>query len=63
VPIGSDIALHCGITAPLLITAGLVSLLAETHIISVDIHLIWSFVLIGVGIAFLPEWRCASRSQ
>jgi hypothetical protein len=54
---------HCGITAPLLITAGLVSLLAETNIISIDIHLIWPLVVIGAGIAFLLEWRYASRSE
>jgi hypothetical protein len=55
--------LHCGITAPLLLMAGLVSLLAETNIISVDTRLIWPFVVIGVGIAFFLEWRYAGRSE
>lgn len=48
---------HCGITGPLFLIAALVFLLSdvtETHINSL---LIWPFVLIGVGIAFLLEWR------
>jgi hypothetical protein len=55
--------LHCGITAPLLIMAGLVSLLSETHAIPVDTRLVWPFVVIGVGIAFVLEWRYAGRSE
>jgi hypothetical protein len=55
--------LHCGITAPLFLIAGLVSLLSETRIISLDSRLVWLFVLIGVGIAFLLEWRYAGRSE
>ena len=49
--------LHCGITGPLFLIASLVFLLSdatETHINSL---LVWAFVLIGVGIAFLLEWR------
>ena len=55
--------LHCGITAPLLLLAGLVSLLSEIHIIYVDNDLVGPFVLTGVGIAFLLEWRYAERSR
>jgi hypothetical protein len=52
--------LHCGITGPLFLIAALVFLLSdatETHINSL---LVWPFVLIGVGIAFLLEWRYTS---
>lgn len=54
--------LHCGITAPLFLMAGLVSLLSEMRVIDVDARLVWPFVLLGVGIAFLLEWRYAGRS-
>jgi hypothetical protein len=53
--------LHCGITAPLFLIAGLVSLLSEARIISIDTWLVWPFVVIGAGIAFLLEWRYARR--
>jgi predicted membrane-bound mannosyltransferase len=49
--------LHCAITGPLFLIAGLVFLLSdmtETHVNSL---LVWPFVAIGVGIAFLLEWR------
>jgi hypothetical protein len=54
--------LHCGITGPLFLLAGLVSLLSETRFIHVDIDLALPFVLTGVGIAFLLEWRYAAHS-
>ncbi|SRR6185437_15417686 len=55
--------LHCGITAPLFLIAGLISLLSETHVISVDTGLVWPFMVISVGVAFLVEWRYAGRSE
>jgi hypothetical protein len=55
--------LHCGITAPLFLMAGLVSLLSEMRVIYIDTHLMWPFVVIGIGIAFLLEWRYAARSS
>src|SRR5713226_9654854 len=54
--------LHCGVTGPLFLLAGLVSLLSETRFIHVDMDLVLPFVLTGVGIAFLLEWRYARRS-
>jgi hypothetical protein len=53
--------LHCGVTAPQFLLAGLVSLLSETHITYVDSDLVWPFVLAGVGIAFLLEWHPAEE--
>jgi hypothetical protein len=55
--------LHCGITAPLFLLVGLVFLLSETHVISVDTAWVLPFVVIGLGIAFLLEWRFAQRSE
>jgi hypothetical protein len=54
---------HCGITAPLLLVAGLVSLLAEINFISVDTRFIWPFVVIGITVGFFLEWRYAGRSR
>ena len=55
--------LHCGITAPLFLMAGLVSFLSETCVISLNTRLVWPFVVIGVGIAFLLEWRYTRPSE
>jgi hypothetical protein len=55
--------LHCGITGPLFLLAGLVSLLSETRFIHVEIDLALPFVLTGAGLAFLLEWRYAGRSE
>jgi hypothetical protein len=53
---------HCAITGPLFLIAGLVLLFAGMRAIHVDTLLVWRFVLIGIGIAFLLEWRYAKRS-
>jgi hypothetical protein len=53
----SNRTLHCAITGPLFLIAALVFLLSDlagTHLNSL---LVWPFVAIGVGIAFLLEWR------
>ena len=55
--------LHCGITAPLFLIAGLVSLLSETHVIPIDTRLVLPLLVVGVGIAFVLEWRYAGRSE
>ena len=48
---------HCGITGPLFLIAAVAFLLSDVSFGRVDSILIWPFVLIGVGIAFLLEWR------
>jgi hypothetical protein len=52
---------HCAITGPLFLTGGVVFLLSRLDMINVNISWIWPLVLIGVGIAFLLEWRYAKR--
>ena len=49
--------LHCVMTAPLFLIAGAVFLLADVGLLHVNGALIWAFVLIGVGVAFVVEWR------
>jgi hypothetical protein len=53
---------HCAITGPLFLMAGVVFLLSGVRMIHVNILWVWPFVLTGVGIAFLLEWRYAKRS-
>ena len=48
---------HCGITAPLFLIAAAVFLLSDMSVLHVTGLLVWPFVLIGVCIAFLLEWR------
>ncbi len=48
---------HCAITAPLFLIAALVFLLFDVTRTHVNSALVWPLVLIGVGIAFLLEWR------
>jgi hypothetical protein len=49
--------LHCVITAPLFLMAAAVFLLSDAGMVHVSSVLIWPFVLIGVGVAFVVEWR------
>lgn len=51
---------HCGITGPLFLIAALVFLLSDVTATHINSLLVWPFVLIGVGIAFLLEWRYTS---
>ena len=53
---------HCAITGPLFLTGGAMFLLSGVRIIQVSTRWVWPFVLIGVVIAFLLEWRYAQRS-
>jgi hypothetical protein len=52
--------LHCGITGPLFLIAALVFLLSDAMMTHVNDLFVWPFVLIGVVIAFLLEWRYTS---
>ena len=53
---------HCAITGPLFLIASIAFLLARVRVIHVNTLFVWRFVLIGIGIAFLLEWRYARRS-
>jgi hypothetical protein len=55
--------LHCGITAPILLIAGVIFLLADMRLIHVNPTLVWTLTLVGVGIAFLVESRYERRSR
>jgi len=53
---------HCAITGPLFLIAGVAFLLTGVGAIHFNTLLVWRFVLVGIGIAFLLEWRYAKRS-
>jgi len=53
---------HCGITGPLFLVAGVVFLVSDLRLIYVNTRLVWSFLVIGTGIAFLLEWRYAKHN-
>jgi hypothetical protein len=48
---------HCGITGPLFLIAALAFLLSDLIGAHLNSLLVWPFVAVGVGIAFLLEWR------
>ena len=52
---------HCAITGPLFLVAGAIFLMSDVRIIQVDTLWVWSFLLIGVAVAFLLEWHYAKR--
>jgi hypothetical protein len=54
---------HCAITGPLFLAGGAVFLASDESMIRVDTVWVWSFVSIGVGIAFLLEWLFAKRRE
>ena len=54
---------HCGMTAPLFFFAGIVFLLSELEMTHINVAFVWPFVFVGVGIAFLLEWRYANRMR
>jgi hypothetical protein len=54
---------HCAITGPLFLIGGVVFLLSGLRMIHVNTFWVWTFVFIGVGVAFLLEWRYAGRSE
>jgi len=53
---------HCAITGPVFLIGGMMFLLSRERSPRVNTDWVWTFVLIGTGIAFLLEWRYAKRS-
>jgi hypothetical protein len=49
--------LHCRLTGPLFVVGAIAAWLAEVGIWRVDQSALWGSVLVGVGLAFLIEWR------
>jgi hypothetical protein len=60
---GRNRTLHCGITGPLFAVAALAAALIEGGAWHVDMTVVWGVVLVGVGIAFLIEWRTVGQAQ
>jgi len=52
---------HCAITGPLFLIGGVMFLLSGVRTIHVNPCWVWPFVLIGIGIASLLEWRYGKR--
>ena len=54
---------HCAVTGPIFLIAGVVFVFSGAGIVHVNALWVWPFVLIGVGVAFLLEWRYAKRDS
>ena len=52
---------HCAISGPVFLMAAFVFLWSDLTTFRVNIVWVWMFVLMGVGAAFLAEWRYAKR--
>ena len=55
--------LHCGITGPLFVVAGLATALIEGGAWHFDMTIVWGVVLLGVAIAFVVEWRTVGQAN
>ena len=53
---------HCVLTAPLFLVAAIVAALADAGIWHIRSGLLWGTVIVGVGGAFVAEWRAARIS-
>jgi len=53
---------HWAVTGPIFLIAGVAFLFSGVRTAYVNPLWVWPFVLIGVGVAFLLEWRYAKRS-
>ena len=54
--------LHCAVTGPMFSIAAILFLLSDLGLAHVNEPFVWPIILIGVGLAFLLEWRYAKRS-
>lgn len=52
---------HCAITACLFLAAAALFLLANIGLIALEPRFVWPVVVIGTVVAFILEWRYASR--
>ena len=53
---------HCAFTAPVFLIAGGAFLLRAVAPLRLNTSWVWPFVGLGVGVAFLLEWRYAKRA-
>jgi hypothetical protein len=55
--------LHCGITGPLFVLGAVAAGLIEADAWRLDMAIVWGVILLGVGIAFVIEWRILGRPR
>ena len=55
--------LHCGITGPIFLVGAVAAALIESGRWVADLSIVWSVVLLGVGIAFVVEWRTIRQNR
>lgn len=60
---GRNRTLHCGLTGPLFVLGAVAAALIEAGIWHFDMAIIWGVVLLGVGVAFLIEWRTVGHDS
>src|SRR2546429_2875243 len=53
---------HCVITGPLFVIAATLFLVGSLGLAHVHVSLVWSLLFVGIGVAFLLEWKYAKRS-
>lgn len=54
--------LHCGLTGPLFLVAGVLFLLSDARISRINPGMVWLIVAVLTGLSFLLEWRYATHS-
>jgi hypothetical protein len=54
--------LHCGITGPIFLIGAVAAALIESGRWLADLSIVWGVVMLGVGIAFVVEWRTIGRN-
>jgi len=55
-------SLHCVITGPLFLVAGVAFPFSGVGLIRFNAFWVWPVIVVGIGIAFLLEWRHTKRS-
>ena len=53
--------LHCGIIGPIFLVGAVAAALIESGRWAADLSAVWGVVLVGVGIAFVLEWRTVGQ--
>lgn len=54
--------LHCGITGPIFLFGAAAAALIESGRWAADVSAVWGVVVLGVGIAFVVEWRTVGQN-
>jgi hypothetical protein len=54
---------HCGITGPIFLIGAVAAALIESGRWLADLSIVWSVVLLAVGIAFVVEWQTTGRNS